>query len=174
MNVQTRLAIGFLKGLILGVAVGVGVELGLHWPTPSGQLLAYLFAMGVGGTAGVFGGRAPWKEGAWLEALLKMIFGVGIAALLYWLASRYVPLSIPWMGGPRPWTSIPPLYLGPIGALFGALVEIDHAQGEGAERKASSTRSASATSSRKARVDPVGETEIEDAVITESSRSKKR
>ena len=80
-QMQKRLGIGFLKGLVRGAVVGFGVHLGLRWPLPSGGLLAYLFAMGVGGTAGVFGGRAPWKEGAWLEALLKMIFGVGVGAL---------------------------------------------------------------------------------------------
>jgi hypothetical protein len=167
-QMQKRLGIGFLKGLVLGAAVGFGVHLGLRWPLPSGGLLAYLFAMGVGGTAGVFGGRAPWKEGAWLEALLKMIFGVGVGALLYWLASRYAPFELPMPGGALPWTSVAPLFLPLIGALYGAVIELDH---DGlTENKKASSSTASKTSSSKVRVDTIDEAEVVDAA---ASRSKK-
>ncbi len=158
-----RLGIGLLKGLVLGAAIAAGVSFGAHWATPSGGLLAYLLALGVGGTAGIFGGRAPWKEGAWIEAAIKGLVGVGVAALLYWLASTYAAASIPWPSIPGPgaseripWTSIPLLYLSAIGALFGALVELDHDDGDakaGAKKKGAT----------KARVAP--SLEIEDADV---------
>lgn len=171
---EQRLGIGALKGLLIGLAVGLGVLLGLHWPTPSGSLLGYLLAMAVGGTAGVFGGRAPWKEGAWLEALLKMVFGVGAGAGLYFLASRYAPFQIPFVGGAAPWTSIAPLYLTLIGALYGAVVELDY---DAADDKAAK-KSASASASRTAKEKPAAKVrveadEIEDAEVVSSSKAKR-
>lgn len=171
MQMQTRLALGSLKGLAIGTAIGLGVHLGLRWPVPSGGLLAYLLAMGVGGTAGVFGGRAPWKEGAWLEAALKMVFGVGVGALLYWLAARYAPFEIPMPGGALPWTSVSPLFLPPIGALYGALVELDHDGLEPKKRGASSTSSASSTKS-KVRVDTVEDAEVVDPASTRNAKKR--
>jgi hypothetical protein len=126
--VGKRLGLGLLKGLLIGAAIGAGITFGLRWPTPSGGLLSYLFALGVGGTTGIFAGRAPWKEGAWLEAVLKGIVGVVSAAILYWLASSYAAISIPWPGAEAaiPWTALPPLYLAAVAGLYGALVELDH------------------------------------------------
>lgn len=170
---QKRLGIGFLKGAVIALVVGLGVQLGLRWPTPSGSLLAYLLTMGVGGTAGVFGGRAPWKEGAWLEALLKMLFGVGVGAGLYFLAARYAPLPIPLPGGAAPWTSAAALYLFPIGALYGALVELDY---EGGDDKKKDKSSASASASRTAKETPkvrVAESDIEDAEVVPASKAKR-
>jgi len=156
--VGKRLGIGLLKGLVLGAAIAAGVSYGAHWATPSGGLLAYLLALGVGGTAGIFGGRAPWKEGAWIEAAIKGLVGVCVAALLYWLASAYAARSIPWPGAssPIPWTSIPLLFLPAIGAIFGALVELDHDDADGKPAKKKSAAS-------KARVAP--SLEIEDADV---------
>lgn len=167
---QKRVGIGFLKGLLIGVAVGVGIEGFLHWPLPSGGILAYLLSIGVGGTAGVFGGRAPWKDGAWLEAALKMAVGAAAGAFLYWLASKYASFELPWIGGARRWTSIAPLFLGPIGALYGAIVELDHDEGPASK---SGTSSASASrSASKARVSSVADTELDGGAG--SSRSAKR
>jgi hypothetical protein len=165
--VEKRLGIGFLKGTTIALVIGLGVMLGLRWPTPSGSLLAYLLAMGVGGTAGVFGGRAPWKEGAWLEALLKMLFGVAVSAGLYYLAARYLPFPLPMPDGPAPWTSVPPFYLVPIGALYGALVELDY---DGTQEKASSTASASRTAKERPKARAA---DIEDAEVVSSSKTKR-
>lgn len=128
----TRLGIGLLKGLLLGAAIGAGVTFGAHWVTPSGGVLAYLLALGVGGTAGILGGHAPWRDGAWIVASVKALFGVGVAAALYWLASSYGAASVPWPGAssPVPWTSVPLLFLPAIGAIYGALVELDHDEGD--------------------------------------------
>jgi len=167
---QKRVGIGFLKGLLIGVAVGVGIEGFLHWPLPSGGILAYLLSIGVGGTAGVFGGRAPWKDGAWLEAALKMAFGAAAGALLYWLASTYAAFELPWIGGARRWTSIAPLFLAPIGALYGAIVELDHDEGP-PPKSASKSSSESSQSTSKVRVSSVADTELDSS---SSSRSAKR
>jgi len=160
-----RLGIGFVKGALIALAVGLGVQLGLRWPTPSGSLLAYLLAMGVSGTAGVFGGRAPWRPGAWFEALLKMLVGVAAGAGLYCVASRHLAFEIPLPSGAAPWTSAPGLFLAPIGALYGALVELDH-DGEAGPRK---ERGAPADGA-KART---AATEIEDAEVVSSTKAKR-
>ncbi len=123
-----RLGLGLLKGLVIGAAVGAGITFGLHWPTPSGGLLSYLLALGVGGTTGIFAGKAPWKEGAWVEAGLKGLVGVMVAGLLYWLGSSYAAFGLPWPGAEAavPWTALPPIYLPLVGGMYGALVELDH------------------------------------------------
>lgn len=144
-----RLGLGLLKGLVVGAAIGAGITFGAHWQTPSGGLLAYLLALGVGGTTGIFAGRAPWKEGAWIEASIKGVVGLCAAALLYWLGATYAAASIPWPGAEHavPWTSLPPLYLSAIGAIYGALVELDH-DGDDAKKgakKPAKTRVAAAT-----------------------------
>lgn len=140
-----RLGIGLLKGLLLGAAIGAGVSYGAHWSTPSGGVLAYLLALGVGGTAGIFGGHAPWKEGAWIVASVKALFGVAAAAALYWLASSYAAGRIPWPGAESPvaWTSLPILYLPAIGAVYAALVELDHDESD--EKKKDAKKSAAKT-----------------------------
>lgn len=136
-----RLGIGLLKGLVVGVGIGAAIQFGAHWSTPSGGLLAYLLALGVGGTTGIFAGRAPWKEGAWIDASIKGVFGLVAAALLYWLGATYGAGRIPWPGEAEsvPWTSLPALFLGAIGAIYGALVELDHDDDEddakGAKKK---------------------------------------
>ena len=138
-----RLALGLLKGLLIGGAIGAAITFGAHASTPTGGLLAYLLALGVGGTTGIFAGRAPWKDGAWVEASIKGVVGVCVAALLYWLGATYAAASIPWpssLGGAGhaiPWTSLPPLYLGAIGAIYGALVELDHDDDDSPKKKSS-------------------------------------
>lgn len=125
----------------MGAGIAAGIAYGLHWPTPSGGLLAYLLALGVGGTTGIFAGRAPWKEGAWIEATIKGLVGVAASALLYWLACTYAAVPIPWPGEAHGviWTSLPILFLTAIGAIYGALVELDN---DGAEEKSGAKKDA--------------------------------
>ena len=162
-----RLGLGLLKGLVIGAAIGSGITFGLHWPTPSGGLLAYLLALGVGGTTGIFAGRAPWKDGAWVEAAVKGLFGVLAGALLYWLSSSYAAFGVPWPGAEAAtaWTALPPLYLAAISAVYGALVELDH--DPAAEKKTSKAKPATP----RARV--ADEHTIEDAVV-ETKAARKR
>jgi hypothetical protein len=138
--VGKRLGIGLAKGLVVGFAIGAAITWGAHWSTPSGGLLAYLLAFGVGGTTGIFAGRAPWREGAWVEAAIKGLVGVCGGALFYWLGSTYAAASVPWPGGSAPWTSIPPLFLAAIGGVYGALVELDHDDRDDAAGKTRSTK----------------------------------
>lgn len=122
-----RLGLGLLKGLVIGGAVGAGLQYGLKWTEVSG-LLGFLVAMGVGGTTGVFAGKPPWQEGAWIEATLKGLVGVGLGALLYWIASRWGQLAIPFPGltEPASWTVLPAVYAPAIAGTYGALVELDN------------------------------------------------
>lgn len=162
-----RLGLGLLKGLLIGAAIGAGITFGLHWPTPSGGLLAYLLALGAGGTTGIFAGKAPWKEGAWIEAVLKGLVGVMTAALLYWLASSYAALGVPWPGveGVVPWTSLPPLYLAAVAGLYGALVELDH------DAEAEKSKAKPKAAAPKARV-AVEDAAIEPAAETKAARKR--
>jgi hypothetical protein len=149
--VGKRLGLGLLKGLLIGAAIGAGITFGLRWPTPSGGLLAYLFALGVGGTTGIFAGKAPWKDGAWVEAILKGVVGVLATAVLYGLASSYAPIAVPWPGAESfvAWTALPPLYLAAVAGVYGALVELDH---DDAEKKPAAKTKTSTATTPKARV----------------------
>lgn len=120
-----RLALGLLKGLLIGGAIGAGLHYGLGWTNAAG-LLGFLVSMGVAGTAGVFAGKAPWKDGAWIEATLKGMVGVALGALAYW-GLGYVPFEIPFPGLAEPQTlaSIPVIFAPAIAGVYGALVELD-------------------------------------------------
>jgi len=124
-----RLGIGLLKGLIVGAAIGAGLHFGLHWPVV-GDVLGYLLAMATGATAGILAGKPPWREGAGVESALKGIGGLGIAALVYYLAQRFTGVAIPWavLGIPAHtvWTHVPLLVAPAIAAPFAALVELDN------------------------------------------------
>lgn len=124
-----RLVIGLIKGLVVGGAIGAGFTYGLHWSAPSGGLLGFLLAMGAAGTTGVFAGKPPWQQGAWVEALLKGLVGVGVGALAYWLGSTYAAgpdLPLPGVAEAAPWTSLPVLFLPAIAGVYGSLVELDN------------------------------------------------
>ena len=162
-----RLGLGLFKGLVVGAAIGLGITFGLRWPTPSGGLLAYFLALGAGGTTGIFAGKAPWKEGAWIEAVLKGLVGVTAAAILYWLTSSYAALAVPWPGADAaiPWTALPPLYLAAVAGVYGALVELDH------DEDAKSTKAKPKTTpAPKARVAVDDETET--AAETKAARKR--
>ncbi len=127
-----RLGLGLLKGLVIGGAIGAGLQYGLG---PFGLhfegLLGFLVAMGVAGTTGVFAGRPPWQQGAWIEATLKGLVGVGVGALLYWVSSRWGQFEIPFpqLPEPRSWTALPVVFGPAIAGVYGALVELDNTGG---------------------------------------------
>jgi len=129
-----RLGLGLLKGLVIGGAIGAGLQYGLGWADATG-LLGFLVAMGAAGTAGVFAGRAPWLEGAWIEATLKGLVGVGLGALAYW-GLTYVPFEVPFPGveGAHTLAALPAVFAPAIAGAYGALVELDNTgEGEDAE-----------------------------------------
>lgn len=131
-----RLTLGLAKGLVIGILLGAGFQYGLRWSrTP--ELLGFLLAMGGAGTAGVFAGRPPWQEGAWIESALKGVGGVAVGALTYW-GFTYLTWPVPWPGLTAPQTAatLPALYVPVAAAVYGALVELDNTDGPpGRERK---------------------------------------
>jgi len=133
--VVKRLGFGLLKGLLIGGGIGAGLQYGLHWTNASG-LLGFLLAMGVAGTAGVFAGKAPWKEGAWIEATLKGLVGVGLGALAYW-GLTYVPFEVPFPGltGSHALASLPVVFAPAIAGVYGSLVELDNTGDDDDEKK---------------------------------------
>jgi hypothetical protein len=124
-----RLLVGLLTGVLTGAAVGAALHFGLGWPR-TGGLFAYLVAMGATATAGILAGRPPWREGAWIEALLKGIGGLLVGAGLYFVASRWgavaLPIAPPGADPAAPWTELPLLYAPAIAALYAAVVELDN------------------------------------------------
>lgn len=124
-----RLAVGLLKGTLIGAALGAGAHFGLGWTEASG-LLAYLLSMGAGATAGILAGTPPWRQATWIESILKAIAGVGVGALLYWLSVRWgdfeLPFALPGIAPGTSWTSVPLLFMTGVSAVFGTLVELDN------------------------------------------------
>jgi hypothetical protein len=160
-----RLGIGLLKGLLIGAAIGAGLQYGMPWAEFSG-LLGFLVAMGVAGTTGVFAGKPPWQQGAWIEATLKGMVGVGLGALVYWVASRWGQFSIPYPGlaEPASWTALPAVFGPVVAGIYGSLVELDNTgdSGKGKEEESKS--------SSKARVELDEEEELEEP----APKSKKK
>jgi hypothetical protein len=117
----------------------------LSWRIGMAGLPAFVDYGVVGLLVGVFGGRAPWKQETFWTPLLKGVFGVVIGIGLYWAAHKF-------LGGTRlelatklgaPDKPIPdvPVVLGPlVGALWGALVELDDSGGSSTNPDAAVSR----------------------------------
>lgn len=173
---------GLGKGLVLGLALGLVLSYALRWPVPTGSLLGYLAAMAACGTTGVAGGKAPWREGAWLVAAWKGVAGVGVGALLYWALCTHLDGTMPpglvsllalpadpglTEDGALSWVAIPTLSLAAVATTFGLLVEIDHVGGDDDERASASKagaapRKADTTAPAKKRA-PLARTVVENA-----------
>ncbi|MEC7522852.1 MAG: hypothetical protein VYE22_23455 [Myxococcota bacterium] len=156
-----RLGLGLLKGLIIGGLIGAGLQYGLGWTTALG-LLGFLVAMGAAGTAGVFAGKPPWAEGAWIEASLKGMVGVCLGALAYW-GLTYIPFEVPYPGlaGTHAVGALPALFAPAIAGVYGALVELDNSGDEGK------------SSGPKARVE-LADAATEEATVSSSRGAKKK
>ena len=123
-----RLAIGLLKGLLLGGVVGALMQFELPSGLTSESWFRYLAYGLLGALTGIFAGRAPWKPGAWVESVLKGLFGLAVGAGLYGLAAHFIGWTVPAIGG-LPSVALPslPVIFAPLLAMvYGTLVELDN------------------------------------------------
>lgn len=129
-----RLGLGLLKGLVIGAGVGAALHFGLGWLTVGSALFGYLLAMATGATAGVLAGKPPWRQAAWIEGVLKAVFGLGFGALAYWASSKWLgfalPDVIPGLEAGTAWTESTLLMPTVVAGLFGTLVELDNTDEE--------------------------------------------
>jgi hypothetical protein len=123
-----RLILGFIKGLIIGGAVGYGAYyLGLggifHWMT---------YGL-VGALVGLLVGRPVWshlfdRSSTTWTAILKGIFGFGVGVGLYVVVDKvWGGFDLSLMGETHRLQDWQFVLGGAIGALYGAFVEIDDA-----------------------------------------------
>ena len=124
-----RLFVGLLKGLFIGAVLGAVFHFGLGWAIASG-LFAYLLAMGAGASAGILAGKPPWRAQALIESVLKAVAGLGVGALVYWLASKYLafglPMELPGLAEGTLWTEATMGISLAASAVFGTIVELDN------------------------------------------------
>lgn len=125
-----RLILGLVKGLAIGGALGAAVFFGLTHMHGVGSPWAYGLYGLVGALAGVLAGKAPWVKGAWVESLLKGLFGVAVGAGLYALASRFLGgVELPNLieGSRVTELASHPLLMAPgIASIYAMLVELDN------------------------------------------------
>ncbi len=130
-----RLMLGFFKGSVIGAGIGAAFHFGLGWTTAAG-LFAYLLAMGAGATAGILAGKPPWKQQAWIESILKAVAGLGVGALTYWVAHRWLsaplPPILPSVEAGTAWTESTLAITTAAATVFGTLVELDNTEDESA------------------------------------------
>ena len=138
-----RLLIGLLKGLVLGGAVGAALHFGLGQTTLDGAL-AYVLYAAVGAITGALAGKAFWKPGAWIEAVLRGAFGVLVGCGLYALASRFLAVELPLPNGVEHATlASQPLAFAPmLSTIYAVLLELDN-DGKGDDAPAAKVRAVS-------------------------------
>lgn len=133
---MVKLLVGFLKGAVIGGAVGYGAfalanatNFGSPWLT---------FGL-IGALVGLLVGRPIWSlirdQGSTsFTAILKAVFGFGIGCGLYALVAKaWSPAALNVSGYDV--LSWPPTLGGAIGAIYGAFVEIDDAIGDEGKAK---------------------------------------
>jgi hypothetical protein len=168
-----RLLIGILKGIVVGGAVGSALYFGAGVGVVEGALAYLLYGL-VGALTGVVAGKALWKPGAWIEALLRGVFGIAVGCGLYALANAFLGVGAITLPALTPaLATLPsrlvqqPLLVAPAFAvLYAALIELDN-DGKGDD--------AGSTKVRVARLEDidVGEEEAE-APARPASRGAKR
>lgn len=125
-----RLILGLVKGLAIGGALGAAVFFGLTHLHGLAGLGAYALYALVGALAGVLAGKAFWVKGAWVESLLKGLFGVAVGCGLYALASRFLGgVDVPALvqGSVDMKLASHPLLMAPgIASIYAMLVELDN------------------------------------------------
>jgi hypothetical protein len=162
-----RLLVGLVLGAIVGGLLAAGLVAGLKvtsFDGTGGVGLAYLAAAVAGVATGLVTGKPIWASGARVEAGLKAIFGALIAAgaifaLRRWGASWTLDLRAIGAGGPGAPGDLPAVSLPLIGAVLGALFELDNTvpkdpPGGAQPRKRVAAQGANAKAGSKAGVAP--------------------
>ena len=143
-----RLLVGILKGIIVGGATGAGLYFGLRVGRLDGGL-AYLLYGALGAVTGAVAGKAPWRQGAWIEALLRGVFGILVGCGLYALASAFLgvgAVALPALTPALSGAALPlklvqqPMVMAPMFAmLYASLIELDN-DGKGDDAGATKVR----------------------------------
>jgi hypothetical protein len=141
-----RLIIGILKGLILGGGMAVALYMLAHIGSVSG-FWGYLLYGVLGAITGVVAGKPLWKPGAWIEALLRGVFGIAVGCGLYALGAVVLTgsaIDFTALLGSLPVGARPehlyqqPLIMAPMFAtLYASLIELDN---DGKGEDAASTK----------------------------------
>lgn len=119
-----RLLVGLLKGLVIGGAFGALVHFGLGRKALEDWSNWLLYPL-VAAVSGALAGRAPWKPGAWIAAVLKAVFGLAVGAGLFALGEKFLP-AMPLTGDTKVSLAYQPLFFAPLLAMvYAAFVEID-------------------------------------------------
>jgi hypothetical protein len=136
-----RLLLGMLKGLVIGGAIGALLTFVVGAPVITGWV-SYLLYAAVAAIAGVLSGRAPWKPGAWIAAVLKGVFGLVVGAGLYALGSRFLPeLAVaPGVANGVRLASQPLVFAPLVALLYSTFVELDDGGEQTEEEQTSGVR----------------------------------
>jgi hypothetical protein len=131
-----KLLVGFLKGAVIGGAVGYGAY-ALAQATEFGNPWLTYGLIGV--FVGLLVGRPIWslirdQSSTTFTAVLKAAFGFGVGCGLYAIVAKAWSPSAMTISGFDVW-SWPPTLGGAIGAIYGAFVEVDDAIGDDGKGK---------------------------------------
>jgi hypothetical protein len=130
-----KLLVGFLKGAVVGGAIGYGAY-ALGQATGFGN--PWLTYGIVGVMVGLLVGRPLWamirdQNATTVVSVLKAAFGFGVGCGLYAIVAKaWAPA--PLVVGGYDAFSWPPILGGAIGAIYGAFVELDDAIGDPAPK----------------------------------------
>lgn len=132
----TKLIVGFVKGAVVGSAVGYGAY---ALSSATGFSNGWLTFGLVGALVGLLVGRPLWslfrdKTATMWVSVLKAGFGFGVGCGLYALIAKAWGPTFQIANFPAQW---PPFVGGAIGAVYGAFVEIDDAIGGAADSEKS-------------------------------------
>ena len=134
-----RLAIGIVKGLCLGGLVGALFQFVLNLPVIATEWTNYLLYGALGALTGAIAGRAPWKPGAWIEGVLRGLFGVAVGCGLYALGSHFIG-NPPVLNTAQPLAHQPMLFAPMLALVYATLVELDNTGGSETETPSAGLR----------------------------------